>query len=166
MHLFTQVVWRNMQRITLEKSRTNVANVTMLLSRRRQFDKTFENSHWRGPTNVAYVTMHLLRPAIWGDIWKFTRIIWKLALERNRTNATSVTMHFLMQVIWGDIWKSTQEKNLSNAANVTMHPTGKTLWGRMWQSTLVNDTLDEPSRQFEENFQNSHCREIAPMQPM
>ena len=53
----------------------------------------------KSQTNATNVTMHLLKQAIWGNIWKRT-------LESNkcksRTNATNVTMHLL--------WKCTVVK--------------------------------------------------------
>ena len=68
--------------------------------------------------------MHLLMPAIWGNIWKRT-------VEKSRTNATSVTLPFLRQAIWGDIWKPTVEKGQTSATNVTLPDLSKVLWGDM-----------------------------------
>ena len=51
----------------------------------------------KSQTNATNVTMHLLRQAIWGHIWKHT-------VEKNQVNATNVTLPLLRQSIWGHIW--------------------------------------------------------------
>ena len=73
--------------------------------------------------------MHLLMPAIWGNIWKRTVV-------KSRTNATSVTLPFLRQAIWGDIWKHTVEKSQTSATNVTLPALSKVLWGDIWRGTV------------------------------
>ena len=63
--------------------------------------------------NATNVTMHFLRQAIWGHIWKNT-------VKRSQTNATNANFHPLMRALWGHIWKDTMEKSWTSAANVTM----------------------------------------------
>ena len=95
----------------------------------KYFEKKIENLN---------VTLHLLEPTIWENIWKFIR-------EKNQTYATSATLHLYRQVfektfknsLWRniiqmsarwlcicsdrrfDIWKFTLEKNCTNVSNVS-----------------------------------------------
>ena len=77
-HPVSQVIWRNMSKFTLEKS----------------------------PVIANAVTLQLFRQAIWGDIW------W-LTLEKNHTNATNVTLHLAGETIWRHIGKLTIPKKLN-----------------------------------------------------
>ena len=62
-------------------------------------------------TNATSVTLHRLRQATWGHIWKRT-------VEKSQSNAFVVTTHLLVQTIWEYIWHYTVEKTQIHATNV------------------------------------------------
>ena len=108
-----QVLWGNIWKDTVEKNPTNA--ILCVLSC-KQFEETFEITQWRKvkqmQTLQCIVTMHPLKQAIWGHIWKHT-------LETNRTNATNATMRRLIQSIWGNIWKHTHRRfNISRGQTI------------------------------------------------
>ena len=58
---------------------------------------------WRkSQINATNATLHLLRQAIWGYIWKRT-------VEKSQTNAASASLPALTQVLWRDIWRGTDQ---------------------------------------------------------
>ena len=82
--------------------------------------------------------MHLLRQAIWGNIWKDT-------VEKRQTNATNATMHPLGQAIWGHIWRHTVEKSQTNAINVTLLALRQAIWGIIWKFTVEKSQTNATS---------------------
>ena len=113
--------------LTELESHMNATNATMLFQGRK-FEDTFENGHWR-KINATNATMHLIRQAIWGDIWK-------IIVSESKTNATNVIMHPPMQALWGHIWKRTVEKSQTNATNATMPLLRQTIWDNIWKRTV------------------------------
>ena len=110
-----EAIWRDIWKRTLEKSLTNVTNVTMpLLSEepwRDIWKFILENKH----TNATSVNMHHCTLII-------LRGIWKLTPRRNITNAISAILHLLGQTVWGNISKVIVEKKHTSAiTNAIMH---------------------------------------------
>ena len=62
-------------------------------------------------TNATSVTVHRLRQATWGHIWKRT-------VEKRQSNALVATKHLLVQTSWEHIWHYTVEKAQIHATNV------------------------------------------------
>ena len=93
-----------------------------------QSEETYEFPQWRQVKNAVSVTMHPLKLAIWGDIWKRT-------VEKNLRNAISVNLHPLRQDIWGCISKRTVVKRQTIATNVTMNFLKQLFWRHIWKYT-------------------------------
>ena len=90
----------------------------------------------KNQTNAAYVTMHLIRPAIWKHTWKCT-------VGKRKWSATYVTLHPHGQPVWGDIWKCIVEKSRTNATNVTMHPHRPEIWRNTLNCTVPESLTNE-----------------------
>ena len=108
--VFPKVIWWDIWKFTLEKSRIDAINVTMHLLKKLKSKYTSKCTLVKNHTNAVIVTSHLFKQVIWGSMWKHT-------LGKNHTNVTNVTMHVPGHAIWGDIWKFIQERNCSNQCN-------------------------------------------------
>ena len=69
MHSLRKAVWGDIWKRTVEKIK-QMQPMRLCFFWGRQFEDTFENAHWRKKINATNATMHLIRQAVWGDIWK------------------------------------------------------------------------------------------------
>ena len=102
----------------------------------------------KNQTNVTNTTLHLLRQAYQGVIWKLTlkkncfnstnvtmnlfwQAIWKPPLGKNHFNASNATLHLLKQAIWGHIWNLSKETHHSRETTATMHLFRNAVWSHL-----------------------------------
>ena len=97
LHLFKQVIWKDTWKLTFEKT-THMQLMWLCICSIRRFEKTFENNNgeilhicnscdfasvqagdlrrhvktniWENHTHATNVTLHLVKWAIWEDVWK------------------------------------------------------------------------------------------------
>ena len=136
LHLFTQIIWECIWKLTLEKDRS-----TMHLFWQAMWENFWKFTQEKNLTNATDVTSHLFTHTICkqcdyasflaGNLRRHLKFYsgeksWKLTLEHSLPNIFSPTVvrkHITVAALWAkqEIWKSTSsftlEKNPSNAQN-------------------------------------------------
>ena len=88
MHPLRQAIWGRIWKHSGEKS-NKCNNCDFASSYVSGLRKHLECTVAKSQTNATNVTLHSLRQAIWGRIWKHT-------VEKSQRNAKNVTLHLLM----------------------------------------------------------------------